>query len=344
MALIGGLIGPLSACGTSKKTESSAQSSSSTTSRQTKSTIKSEHSSSSSAKQVPKSIPAKAKKSDKQAMDFAQIKRGNYRSLTGTWTQVISGVNKHDGTGTQYESVEKGKLSVSANHLRAQGVKLSGQTLTDQNGNQPLTFKQTTQDALIASVPNDAAISWAVTFYPKGTSDDFLKQIGWANSPQNLISIWTSNNSYTQVFAQKTKSASSNSARHLNAAQLVKNNFTSLVGTWRNPTDGKVIIVTNKTMVRPAGSSATASKGAVVKGPLQNGYAQVITADDLRDDAVQGGIGSFESHAQGSTFEPLNIVPKHVQLSNADDSDQTQDRLILGGGQAGYRSQAYYRE
>ncbi|WP_134787775.1 hypothetical protein [Levilactobacillus brevis] len=84
-------------------------------------------------------------------------------------------------------------------------------------------------------------------------------------------------------------------------------------------------------MNRPASSSAAAKVGAVVSGPLQAS-------------AMQGEIGVFDPEATGAMFDPVEIVPKNVKLTAADDSDSMHDRLIAGGGQDGYRKQAYYRE
>ncbi|ARN92617.1 hypothetical protein AZI11_06760 [Levilactobacillus brevis] len=142
------------------------------------------------------------KVSNEQQMNFAQIQRGNYQSLAGQWTMVANGVNKHDETGIHYESGGSGQLQVSTNQLTDGQMKLSGQTLTDNDGQHALTFKLTKEHALLATLTEDASINWTITFYPKGTSDDFLKTVGLAHNSQSLISVWTSNNSYTEIFAQ----------------------------------------------------------------------------------------------------------------------------------------------
>ncbi|SMS14239.1 DUF6287 domain-containing protein [Levilactobacillus zymae] len=343
IALIGSALGTLTACGSTKKAAPTASSSTST-SRVSSTSQSVKHASttttSSATKQHQTTTPAK------QVMKFAQIKRGDYRSLTGTWDEVVTGVNQHDETGISYQSVLGTKLDVTANRIRADEVQLAGQTLTADQKNHPLVFKTTAEHALVAQMADaaDTAINWTVTFYPKGSSDAFLKEIGWAHSSQNLISFWTSNNSYTQVYAQRPAHPATAAAAPLNVKQIARNDFSSLVGTWRNPINHQTLIVTGKIQARPTGSSAAATQGVVVGGPLQNGHSRVIVTGTIQDGAIQGGLGIFDPQAEGSTFAPLGIVPKGVQLSTDDNSDTARDRLIEGGGQDGYRSQAYYRE
>lgn len=47
---------------------------------------------------------------------------------------VANGVNKHDETGIHYGSGGSGQLQVSTNQLTDGQMKLSGQTLTDNDG------------------------------------------------------------------------------------------------------------------------------------------------------------------------------------------------------------------
>ncbi|MDT6980566.1 DUF6287 domain-containing protein [Levilactobacillus zymae] len=342
IALVGSALGTLAACGSTKKAAPTA-SSSSATSRVSSTRQSSKPTSTTTTSSVARQHPATP---SKQVMNFAQLKRGDYRSLAGTWDEVVTGVNPHDGTGISYQSVLGTKLDVTANRIRADGVQLAGQTLTADQQNHPLVFKTTPDHALEAQMSDaaHAAINWTVTFYPKGSSDAFLKEIGWAHSSQNLISIWTSNNSYTQVYAQRPAHPATTAATLLNVKQIARNDFSSLVGTWRNPHNHQTLIVTSKVQARPAGSSAAATQGVVVGGPLQNGHPRVIVTGTVQDGAIQGGLGIFDPKAEGATFAPLGIVPKGVQLSTDDNSDTSRDRLIEGGGQGGYRSQAYYRE
>ncbi|ARN92611.1 hypothetical protein AZI11_06730 [Levilactobacillus brevis] len=194
LTLLFGTLGTLAAC--SAKPEASTSGKSSTSSRVAKKSATSKQASSKASSSQP------SKATTNQAMNFAQIRHGNYTSLAGEWTEVANGVNRHNGTGIQYESGGSEKLKITANRITASEVRLAGQTLTNTDGdNSPLIFKQTKQGALTASLGQEAAINWEVTFYPKHTTDDFLTQVGLANSSQNLISVWTSNNSDTQVYA-----------------------------------------------------------------------------------------------------------------------------------------------
>ncbi|AMV63387.1 Hypothetical protein ADU72_0762 [Pediococcus damnosus] len=329
----------------SKATTSVSRSATKVSKRKTVKTSDTTSQSSSSAKEsAPKT----------NTMNFDQIKQGNYGSLQGTWTETGHSASK-DG-----QAVEKGgtdTLTVSNGTITNGSTKVQKQTLTDAAGEHSLVFK-TKDDVLTANLADeDVAINWMVTFYPKGTTNKYKTNNDSGKNSQNMIVVWTSNNSYTEIFAQtsttpsvsktanaaKTTKATKPVETGLNLAQISRNNFSSLVGTWKN-TDGKTIIVTNEVKNKPTGSNVAYSKGAVVKGTDGNGHSRVITAGKVTSGYIQGGIGTFDSDAAVSAFDPLTIIPKNVKLSDADDSDSTRDRLILGGGQGGYATQAYYKE
>lgn len=135
----------------------------------------------------------------------------------------------------------------------------------------------------------------------------------------------------------------------LDLTQLATNDFSSLVGTWKNEATGDSLVVTDRTMDRPSGSSVSITVGAVIDGKNDyNGYQEVIGSGNIEDGYMRGSIGTFNMKSYG-TFQPLSIIPAGVDGSSTiangnDDSDTSRDRLIVSGGQNGFSSEAYYRE
>lgn len=310
--------------------------------------------SSKSVKSKSQKATAKTATSTKKAgiMNLAQIQKGDYSSLAGTWTEVRTGANRHDATGIDYTDGGTDPITMTKNKIVNGQMSIQGQTLTDADGRKNLIF-QTKDHVLTASLADPSvAINWSVSFYPKGTTDANKEEIGAVGNDRNLIVIWTSNNSYTQVFAQgPAKAVATTTQTSLNISQIAQNNFASLVGTWKNETDGKTIVVTNQTMNKPAGSHVDASIGAVVSGADNNGYPEVITSGTITVGYIQGGIGTFDPSIMGSAFEPFLIVPKNVKLPAAqglydtDDSDTTRDQLVRGIQSGnGVQPHTYYRQ
>lgn len=314
-----------------------------------KQTKKSDSSKATTTSQSVKKASAKKSSTKKdKTMNLTQIKKGNYSSLAGDWTEIRS------GRRGQYTDGGDAQLSISANKISDGQISMQGQTLTDNVGSHDLSF-QTKNNVLTTLLKDSApvATNWSVSFYPKGTTDNSKKQVGAVPNDQNVIIIWTSNNSYYEVFAQDSTSqattatkSSSVTKKSLNLNQIAQNDFSSLVGTWKNETDGTTIVVTDKMMNKPAESPVASSKGVVVKvsGQADGDYPNVITTGSITNGYIQGGFGSFDPDSVGSGFEPLVIIPKNVKLFDADNSDSTRDRMIMGGGESGVKDQAYYRE
>lgn len=136
-------------------------------------------------------------------MDFEQIKAGDYSSLAGDWQEISTGANAHDGTGTAYQTGGQDTLTVTSNLITDTAMKLQKTTLTDNNGSHPITFSEAS-GVLTASLADadTTPINWSVTFYPKGTTNEFKLATDSDTNSKNLLVIWTSNNSYTEIFAQ----------------------------------------------------------------------------------------------------------------------------------------------
>ncbi|GAB5051555.1 DUF6287 domain-containing protein [Pediococcus ethanolidurans] len=330
----------LAACKNQNQKQSSSKTA--TTTSRSKSNTSKKKSSNRSKKVAQSSSSVKKNFSESTTMNFEQIKQGDYSGLQGTWTELAH------KTGKTFVKGGTDTLSVLNESMVNGPTKVQKQTLTDIDGEHALVFK-TKDNILTASLSDEnVAVNWTVKFYPKGTTSQYQTNDNAGKNSQNLIVIWTSNNSYTEVFAQTSTKVPVVKAKTvktgLNLSQISKNNFSSLVGTWKNNHDGKAIVVTSKTMNKPSDSNVAWSKGAVLSGAEHNGYPRVITAGEITDGYIQGGIGTFDPNALGSSFDPLTIIPKNVKLSNSDDSDYTRDRLILGGGQGGTGTQAYYKQ
>lgn len=128
----------------------------------------------------------------------------------------------------------------------------------------------------------------------------------------------------------------------MNLTQVSQENFTSLVGTWKNPTNGQTIVVTNQVQKRPADSVyPDVTKGAVLSGQDVNGQHEVLMRGELEAGAMTVTFGYFDKSIPASA--PVTLAPKGIQSSSDDDSDRTQDRMIVGAGQGGYAPEAYYR-
>lgn len=151
------------------------------------------------------SEPTSKVESTTKQMDFSQIQQGNYESLLGIWQEVAVSGNHHDGTGSSWE-VSQGTdtLEITKDELTNGSLTLQGGNLNDGTA-RPVTFAQ--KDGYLSASLTDqsVAINYAIYFYPKGVvmsnwGDDTPTSI---DNSKNRIVIWTSNNSYTEVFQSK---------------------------------------------------------------------------------------------------------------------------------------------
>ncbi|WP_429970471.1 DUF6287 domain-containing protein [Fructilactobacillus sp. Tb1] len=145
----------------------------------------------------------------------------------------------------------------------------------------------------------------------------------------------------TETDNKKTED-STNANAGLNISQISNDDYSSLVGKWTNNA-GKTMDVTNTVESEP-NSKWTVNKGVIIADTERNGYPQVLTGGSrVTNGTLQGGIGSFDPSIMVSAFAPVVYAPKGQKINDSDDSDSNRDRIIIGGGQAGYASQAYYR-
>ena len=151
------------------------------------------------------SEPASKVGSTIKQMDFSQIQQGNYESLLGNWQEVAVSGNHHDGTGSKWEASQgTDTLEITKDKLTNGSLTLQGNNLNDGTA-RPIIFTQKDGYLNANLADQSVAVNYAVYFYPKGITmsgfgDDMPASI---DNSKNRIVIWTSNNSYTEVFQSK---------------------------------------------------------------------------------------------------------------------------------------------
>lgn len=297
-------------------------------------------------------------KSTKKTMNIKQIKKGNYSSIRGNWKE-LGHIENHSAVtnGNQLQLGGDDVLTISKNKISSNDIKVHGDVLVASNQTHDLKFKSV-KGALFASLKDESAINWSIRFYPKNTTTDYSSN-GKPNDTDFIV-IWSSNNNHTEVFVpnekqknnkdinkkatkKSTKSSPKKHSSTLNLAQIQDNNFNSLQGTWKNPTNGKTYVITDKVAHAPEDSNASIREGAVINNST-NDNPEIISSGTLTNGYIQGSIGTYKKEATASPFSPILIVPKGVKATANDDSNPNKDRLILGGGQGGYSTESYYRE
>lgn len=137
---------------------------------------------------------------DRHKMNFYRIRMGDYSSLVGSWKEVAEGTNFHKGKGFEWlKQTSNAKLSVSNTRMSDGQFTLSGSEaeskITDNGQSGMVTFEEKDSLQLNAAV---GVMNWMITFYPKNaTIKDAPAGI---DSSKEHIEVWTSNNSFTEVF------------------------------------------------------------------------------------------------------------------------------------------------
>lgn len=129
-------------------------------------------------------------------MNLTQIQAGDYSSIAGQWQ-----LSRRQAKGREMTIDNAKPLAITNNQLTSDSITLSKAGLKDNAGLHPVNFK-TTNGHLAALLADSVAINWSVTFYPVGTSTEYgLEAVNTTNS-KNVIVIWTSNMSLTDVYVQ----------------------------------------------------------------------------------------------------------------------------------------------
>ncbi|PRO86769.1 DUF4767 domain-containing protein [Lactiplantibacillus pentosus] len=206
----------LSACG-GKNAQHPDSASTSRTSRRTSSSssstrVTSRQQTSSADSSLASASRQKKMTTDGTHMNLSEVQDGNYRSLLGgRWKMIGAKVNYHKGNGMELDtsqvdgqlSVSKDKITTGTLTVAKNGIAVDGESKTTKFDSNAETFSVSTEDE---------AINWAVTFYPAGSTSEYQVNGDGQTNRQNLITVWTSNNNYTQVFAQETSSTSQSTA------------------------------------------------------------------------------------------------------------------------------------
>lgn len=196
----------LSACG-GKNAQSPASASSSSMSVTTRKQTSSARKSLAASSQTNKTTATGT------CMNLAEIKTGNYRSLTGSdWKMIGAKVNYHKGNGMEFDTSQvNGQLSIAKDKITTGTLTVTKNSIA-VDGKNEVTQLRNNGKIFSVSTENDDGSNWAMTFYPAGTTSDYQVDGTGSTNRQNLITVWTSNNNYTQVFAQNMTSTSSTTA------------------------------------------------------------------------------------------------------------------------------------
>ena len=202
------LILSLAACGSNDNTSSNNSSVSiNAATLSDESSVSSQSSSASSSTSMGVSTNTSSSTQDIQGtgMNLTQIQDGNYSSLLGIWMGVAYAVNPHDGTGEQWKAGSYSIFSVSGDKIvYGNGdMVIQGNILKDSAGSHTLSFVNNGGSLVASLTDENVAINWNVSFYPKGVMNDIQPNNGVKiDNTKNLIVIWSSNNGFTEVFAQ----------------------------------------------------------------------------------------------------------------------------------------------
>lgn len=138
-------------------------------------------------------------------MNFRQIAHGHYKTLRGRWVEAAQGSNAFGGKGLQRGGPDK--LAVSVKKIVNGSLVLRGRTLSDGQGLKHAKVVFARQHQYLAANLKDQSvvINYEIDFYPRGVRLHLMTSRNGVKIPRskNRIVIWTSNNSYTEVFAQK---------------------------------------------------------------------------------------------------------------------------------------------
>ncbi|MDL2302527.1 DUF6287 domain-containing protein [Lachnospiraceae bacterium OttesenSCG-928-D06] len=162
------------------------------------------------ATQMPSNQTVTSSTQDTQNMNLTQIQAGDYSSLLGNWILVAYADNLFDGKGQQWHAgapdTVTATLSVSSDKIvfNDTAMVMQGNTLTDDAGSHLLSFVNdgTSLDAYLADAYT--AITWGVTFYPKGVANNLEPNNGvQIDNSKNLIVVYYSGMRVETVFEQQ---------------------------------------------------------------------------------------------------------------------------------------------
>ncbi|WP_424348914.1 DUF6287 domain-containing protein [Latilactobacillus sp. 5-91] len=129
-------------------------------------------------------------------MNFTQIQAGDYSNIAGQWQ-----LSRRQAKGREMTIDNAKPLAITNAQLTSDSMTLSKAGLKDNIGLHPVNFK-TVNGSLAVLLADSVATNWSVTFYPIGTSTEYGLEAGNTTNSKNVIVIWTSNMSLTDVYVQ----------------------------------------------------------------------------------------------------------------------------------------------
>ncbi|WP_158069003.1 DUF6287 domain-containing protein [Latilactobacillus sakei] len=139
---------------------------------------------------------AKAPPAKQTGMNFTQIQAGDYSNIAGQWQ-----LSSRQAKGREMTIDNAKPLAITNDQLTSDSMTLSKAGLKDNTGLHPVNFK-TVNGGLAVLLADSVATNWSVTFYPIGTSTEYGLEAGSTTNSKNVIVIWTSNMSLTDVYVQ----------------------------------------------------------------------------------------------------------------------------------------------
>lgn len=144
------------------------------------------------------------------AMNFEQIKNGDYTSLMGKWKLVANAYNTYHGEGVQWHKLEAENRSqtlvITKKEIRFnQDVVFHGKTMREPNDGKIKRKLKFHKLKGCLSGDSDGAIFWSIEFWPKNVPLGNVNELhedhpAAIDVSKDRIWIFTSNMGHTSVF------------------------------------------------------------------------------------------------------------------------------------------------
>jgi hypothetical protein len=139
-------------------------------------------------------------------MDFAQIAQGEYPSLLGTWAEIAYGGSGLGGPGFQWHQGGTDTMSVTTTEIVNGSIVLRGKTLSDGQGvkDAEVVYGSNGRYLTASLADQSVGINYAVDFYPRSVPITNYSLNNGVTVPSSMdrIVVWSSNNTYTEVFSR----------------------------------------------------------------------------------------------------------------------------------------------
>ena len=293
--------------------------------------------------------------------NFEQIAEGDFSSIEADWINIANvpspsfdtiSDNWEPGDSSDEATLKITEQSITTNYLT---VNASG------FNTMPAAYQtRKLKDGLEITPTNGdftrTGDGWTMNLYNRGTYESFIPRNGVTfEYSRDLIAINRRLADHTVKWSfyirkrdalpteNKTTSAEAPKSTVINLEEITQNNFSSLMGEWKNPETGKSFTVTDE--VKTVIFLDREETGVILTGEdmIMNGFPAVIEAGTTREDgSMQASFGYWDTTTIGATFQPIALLPIGVKVqSEPDDSDATQDRISFS--MQGAIDDVYYR-